>query len=113
MKPDSNYHYDGSKISYTPPPAGTDRFYKDSDTGEKDLAFNIDIERYEILSRCVESRSRTLGSVTGHVSGFYDIDLHDKFKFGSKSYDHSRQFKSNIISEWPYWNLFMMNCMIK
>jgi len=113
LKPDNNYHYIGNEVSYTPPPAGTDRFFKDIGNGEKDLTFNIELERYEILSRCVESRSKTLGSVSGHVSGFYDIDLNDKFEFGSKDYDHSRQFMSNIIREWPYWNLFMTNCMLK
>lgn len=104
LKPDLNYHYtegDASVDTYNT--GGGDRFYYDSlvPLDERDLVFQAD--RYEIFARCAESRARALGR-EGTVSGFGIFRNLQLWGYDGQHYSHSREFRSNIVTEWPFWS---------
>lgn len=103
MKPDINYHYtEGDANVDTYAPTSGDRFYYDSllPLDERTMVFPAD--RFEIFARSAESRSRALGRIDS-VTGFgHHQDLQD-FGYDGAHYSHSREFRSNIVAEWPFW----------
>jgi len=103
MKPDMNYYYtEGDANVDTYAPASGDRFYYDSllPFDERTMVFPAD--RFEIFARSAESRSRALGREDS-VAGFGPHqDLQD-FGYDGAHYSHSREFRSNIVAEWPFW----------
>jgi len=114
LKPDDSlaYFYTGSSAEYSPPPQGSDRFYHVDllPYNEKELLFEED--RYKIFAFCAESYSKALGATTGRTSsyvkvlGFNDFDLehNELLSYDDLHYSHSREFRSNIVKEWMYWN---------
>ncbi len=112
-KPDLHYHYHdkvGGLNTYEPntgDPKQGDRFYYDSLIwgDERTLSFEAGDERFIIMSRCAESRSLSLGQVTISPSGFHSsFDLeHSGLEYESDMYSHAREFRSDVIAEWPFW----------
>lgn len=104
LKPDLNYHYtEGDANVDTYNTGGGDRFYYDSlvPLDERDLVFQAD--RYEIFARCAESRARALGR-EGTVAGFGIFRNLQLWGYDGQHYSHSREFRSNIVAEWPFWS---------
>jgi len=65
-------------------------------------------DTYRIFSFCARSRSLALGAVDTPVDGFpVETNLKD-FGFDWQHYSHSKEFRSNIVDEEPYW----MNAII-
>lgn len=109
-KPDLNYHYaDGDSNLNTYEPSAGDRFYYDSllPLDERDMTFPDN--RYEIFARCAESRSRALGR-EGAVAGFAATRNLQVWGYDGAHYSHSRQFRSNVVAEWPFWNAVVLDC---
>jgi len=115
-KPNTEYGYRGSIASYSPYPDGEDSFYKSIYTYpgyiESELDIKERLERYEIFSFIAESRARALGALFTDPPGFLGFSLFYDLEYGDTRYDHSRQFFSNIIDEWGYWEKFMGDCKI-
>lgn len=104
LKPDLNYHYtEGDANVDTYNTGGGDRFYYDSPVplDERDMVFQAD--RYEIFARCAESRARALGR-EGTVAGFGIFRNLQLWGYDGQHYSHSREFRSNIVTEWPFWS---------
>lgn len=60
-------------------------------------------DRFEIFSRCAQSRSTALGA-TSEVIQFNGFDLSkEPIWYDSWHYSHSREFRSNIIAERDFW----------
>ncbi|NOY74824.1 MAG: alpha/beta hydrolase [Kiritimatiellaeota bacterium] len=60
--------------------------------------------RYEIFSWCLPTWSNPLGMEK--VDFTTNINLTSSpYNYPSNHYAHSRQFRSNIADEWPYWNV--------
>lgn len=103
MKPDLNYDYhegDADVDSYAP--GLGDRFYYDSVLPYDERTLTFPADRFEIFARCAESRSQALGRVSS-VSGFSRCQNLEDYGYDHQHYSHSRQFRSNIVDEWPYW----------
>ncbi|MBN1865446.1 MAG: hypothetical protein JW808_11140, partial [Victivallales bacterium] len=105
-KPSSGYRYEGNANHYDPDRDPVpDRFVHRTGGGfrgrERILRFHID--RYEIFSQVLQSRSRALGTYDT-ISGFKEIHDLQGWGFDDAHYSHSRQFRSNIAREWPLWN---------
>ena len=104
MKPDLSYWYSGSTTNYNP--GAGDRFYYDNVLIPfDDRTLNFPTNRFEIFAFDAESRSQPLGAVGGHVSPFStEVNLESSpYNFDSAHYSHSREFRSNIVRERPYW----------
>ncbi|MBU0673009.1 MAG: alpha/beta hydrolase [Proteobacteria bacterium] len=76
---------------------------------KQELDFTKKEERYQIFSYIAESRVKPLGAmaVGGGFSG-KNINLKKEFNFTKRHYSHSRQFRSNLVTERNYW-LKVMN----
>lgn len=102
FKPDnfSNYYYEGSSDTYTP---YADLLYKGYAADRIDLLFPND--KYEIFGRILQSRVKALGASMRSIIGFEggrDLSA-DEYAFDDTHYSHSRQFRSYIANEQPYW----------
>ncbi|MDI6809904.1 MAG: alpha/beta hydrolase, partial [Candidatus Eisenbacteria bacterium] len=103
MKPDLNYWYtegDSNVDSYAP--ASGDRFYYDSLLPFDERTMTIPDDRFETFARIVESRSRALGSEPS-VNGFGTARDLRNWGYNNQHYSHSREFRSNIVDERPFW----------
>jgi hypothetical protein len=106
LKPDGffSYFYDGAIDEYV---QGRDRFFKienPNSSTPRDLILEQD--RYEIFAFCAESRSKALGAIVGEnrFADFNDFNLQNApLNYNNKHYSHSKQFRSNIINQWPFW----------
>lgn len=74
---------------------------------ERDLFFPLD--RYTIFAYAAESRSRALGAVEIPTSNIFtnQVNLQESFGYDEQLYSHSRQFRSNVVDEWGYWQAVM------
>jgi hypothetical protein len=115
-KPDSLYGfgYRGSldAISYLD---GGGRFYRSFHQGQRHLRqiltlYPDEIQRYQIFAYCAESRSKALGQTTGEVTGFTSWDLKTNMGYNNKHYSHSREFRSNVGMEAPFWEKVRKDC---
>jgi hypothetical protein len=106
MKPDVNYwNTDGDSNTDSYAPASGDRFYYDSLLPFDERTMVIPADRFEIFARIVESRSRALGQESA-VSGFGTARNLQTWGYNDQHYSHSREFRSNVADEWPFWNAF-------
>jgi hypothetical protein len=99
------YDYDRNLDTYYPNdsfPSEGDVFSYRYDAGPPHRLLVFDRDKYEIFSRCLVSRSRALGSYPV-INGFRIIQNLSVWGYDKKPYDHSRQFRSNIAREWPFW----------
>jgi hypothetical protein len=109
-KPDLLFDYtegDANVDTYYPP--GGDRFwYVGLFPGdERTLTFPDD--RFEIFAFCAESRSRALGREPS-VAGFDLARNLGTFGYDDSHWAHSREFRSNIVAEKPFWKSVRVNC---
>jgi hypothetical protein len=123
LKPDTaqNYHYTGDIDDYMAYPNNSRFYYNNILKPNDDRDLRFDNERYEIFAFCAESRSRALGAV--EKIGLFkdeterskkDFNLGEKgLKYDKEHYSHSRQFRSDIVSEWSYWSKFYTDCSLK
>lgn len=81
-----------------------DRFYRDGNT----LRLTQETERFMIFSHAAESRSRALGQIP--KSGFENWDLKADMHYDARHYSHSREFRSNVVDEWGFWNKVFDAC---
>ncbi|PLX77866.1 MAG: hypothetical protein C0614_09290 [Desulfuromonas sp.] len=124
-KPDGllRYDYEGSLDSYAPNSAEVGFYQLLSFNQEEQWidwkrVLNFVEHDYEIYAFGAESRSRALGAVDP-VNGFV-LDTESIETKGSRDlamygfdrfhYSHSRQFRSNIVDENPYWRAFVHDC---
>ena len=124
MKPDAKvntlneplrpaYGYkDGDKNRDSYDPAHGDMFYwmpLDEDPPVPRYPLPFPDQRYLIFARCAESRSKALGKCgnapdVDSIHGFsYYHDLR-KWEYDAKHYSHSREFRSDIATEWRFWS---------
>ena len=67
-------------------------------------------DTYEILSYAAEAWGKPLGIVPS-ANGFTDnVDLNALVQYNALHYSHSRQFRSNIVAEWKYWEKVLGKC---
>ena len=71
---------------------------------QKDTKLNLPEDRYRIFSYCAESRSNALGAIEIKVNGFDEKFILQALGYDSQHYSHSRQFRSTIVDEFPYWD---------
>ncbi|MEI7946967.1 MAG: putative Ig domain-containing protein [bacterium] len=100
---DYGFGYVGSKYSYQP---GWDIFYRGNI--DKALYVSSDKERFQIFSYIVESRSCALGQIA--KTGFNNWNLKDAMGYDGRHYSHSREFRSDIVSEWKFWEKVSACC---
>lgn len=111
LKPDTTfgYHYSGDVEHYDPE---SDRFYwQNVDWPYNSRTLYFPADRYEIFARIAQSRSTALGAALMPANGIFanQRDLHELLGYDKKHYSHSRQFRSNVIDEWNYWEAVMMD----
>ena len=90
------FDYAGSSDSYD---EHTDHFRRQLEP----LSIGDETQRRQILAYCAQSQFKALG--TQAVSGgFKNINIQEKpYSFTRFRYSHSRQFRSNLVAEYPYW----------
>lgn len=101
------FDYEGSETNYS---ETVDHFYRWLNPDHDNLTVTVERQRYEIFSYCAESRVRALGAIsaTGWDGNF---NLHDPpLNYDDEHYSHSREFRSNIVDERPYWKQVMADC---
>ena len=111
MKPDLSHHYnEGDANVDTYITNLGDRFYYDNYVvpfDERTLTFPDN--RFEIYAYAAESRTFAIG--TDPVFGFGMFNLRSApLSYNDAHYCHSRQFRSNIVDEKPYWAQVMADC---
>ena len=105
--------YLGSIASYTPPSEGGTDYFLTCPTCPRDLSnpitpLSFPQDRHEIFAYIVETRSFPLGAVNLPVFGFTSsFDLRSSLNYDVSPYSHSKQFRSNLPSEWNYWKRFI------
>ncbi len=111
-KPDLGFGYDGDKETYSELASPASQF-KD---GNMTLSFGYShtsgnlANTYRIFSFIARARAKPLGTL-GSVSGFSSFNLQvNNLGYDDSHYSHSRQFRSNIVAEHPYWNNVMTIC---
>ena len=83
-----------------------DQFYRDPPLADREVQKIGDAhlpDRFRIFAYCVESRNKAMGRV-GAFNPFDGFDLQaNELNYTDKHYSHSREFRSNIVAEWAYW----------
>ena len=65
--------------------------------------YRLPEDTFKIFSFCARSRSLALGAVETPINGLEgETNLQD-FGFNDKHYSHSKEFRSNIVDERPFW----------
>jgi len=113
-KPDDGtgygFGYGGGLDLYDETATATNRFYRWWLTIEGlEISPSTDLrERYQVFSYDVESRSKALGQASNSGFGYDNFNL----GAGPLGYGmaHSRQFRSNIIEQKPYYDKVMQDC---
>ena len=111
FKPDSLYSfgYSGSldALEYLD---GNGEFYRNPLLGARETLalYSGETQRHRIFAYCAESRSVALGQTTALPAGFTENwDLQGVMGMDDSHYSHSREFRSNVARESPYWwNVF-------
>ena len=97
------YHYsdmDGNINTYRPQeldPYSGDCFYQNN------RVLTLPSDKFKIFARCVQSRSYALGALET-VKGFLGVDLASTFHYDDQHYSHSKEFRSNVGAEKPFWS---------
>jgi len=67
--------------------------------------------RYEVFSYCAESRAQALGRAPNLAFAHTNRNLYDSpLEYDGRHYSHSREFRSNIIQENPYYENVFEDC---
>jgi hypothetical protein len=72
------------------------------------LRLGTKMDRFQIFSYIVESRSCALGQV--QLGKFNNWNLEVDQGYDDRHYSHSREFRSNIIDESIFWNKVIEDC---
>jgi len=112
-RPDLSYWYAGPRDTYDTSAQSTpSRFYYDVvpyvPPAPRDMVFANDT--FEIFSYAAEARGSALG-VQSAMDDFSTFNLRGApLNYDQAHYSHSRQFRSNIVDEWEYWNTVKQDC---
>ena len=69
-------------------------------------------DSYEIFSFCAQSRNSALGAAEVTLGGMATSLNLENFGFNNEKSSHSRQFRSNVVAEQPYWQRFVTDTEI-
>ena len=96
LKPNIGWYYDTSDS----------RWYRDDAIWPlPDTALFLPTDRYEILARIAEARSRALGAegnTGGAINGSVDLNV-GSFGYGLERHEHSAQFRSINMRRYSFW----------
>ena len=114
-KPDDGmwyrFRYGGSVDSYNENAPANQRFNRGIPAVGLDIIPEDDRrDRYAVFSYAVESRSRALGQVTNPVFQVRQNLQNPPLDYDNRHYSHSKQFRSNIIAQWRFYELFRTDC---
>jgi len=121
IKPFHDFDYadkDGNPYQFNQ--AGGDKFFRtdmitdsngDASFEDVDLDIGNDRDKYSIFSYIAESKVMALGTQAVSSGLALNRDLTD-WNFGDGHYSHSRQFRSNIVSEKAYWEQVIKDCKL-
>ena len=114
VKPDGNadyyFSYSGNESYYS---EGVDHFFGGPNIEEEPLSLTVERERYMTFAYAAESRSRALGQTEN--LRFRGWNLEKPVSLGGMGYSrhhysHSREYRSNIVEEWIYWQKVKETC---
>lgn len=98
------FDYEGNKDFYQE--NNGDKFFYEPQGIEARLTISSgspQSDKYKIFAYIAESRVKALGTqIIGTIPSRSNINL-ENYGFDSKHYSHSKQFRSNIVSERNYW----------
>ena len=129
MRPDYDYNYEGNSVVYNESPSNgmtPSRFYKSSGsvlpTGQTDLKFPIPqddhqvpnlSDTHEIFAYAAHAWGEPIGMLSS-VPDFTSFCLQGGLlNYNERHYSHSRQFRSNISAELPYWKQVLISCNLQ
>lgn len=113
MTPTPDYHYEGPVDTYDTSAQPTpSRFYYDVvpyvPPAPRNMVFTDDT--FEIFSYVAEARGSALGVQT-NMNDFTTFNLRAApLNYDQRHYSHSRQLRSNIVDEKPYWATVKQDC---
>lgn len=115
LKPDGLtpylFGYRGSTDRYR---EGLDQFARGATVDPYEVLSVADArQRYMIFSYCAESRSRALGQAESSMFAGWHLRLPTQqggMGYDWQHYSHSRQFRSTIADEWPFWSRVFKDC---
>ena len=117
-RPDGSlgYGYQGEISKYPPSPPAIGFFRNVSNEnlglGTTMAQMSFPENRYEIFSFCAQSRNYALGASNVTHNGMATaVDL-SNFGFDREKSAHSRQFRSNVVAEQPYWQQFVRDTAV-
>ena len=90
---------------------GVDLFYRvEPYLPEFNPDLTVETQRHMVFAYCAESRSKALGQAKLGVAGFTGFDLNATLKHDKTHYSHSREFRSNVAAEEPFWKRVFVDC---
>jgi len=108
-KPDNltgyRFRYEGAKDSYY---EGVDHFFGGPNTDTTPLVVTDQTQRRMIFAYAMESRSKALGQTAN--GDFNNWNLKTAMGYDKQHYSHSREFRSDIISEHTFWETVFTTC---
>ena len=88
------------------PGAGDKFVLRNSPRGPIERTLSLPQSTFEVFARCAQARSKALGQERS-VSGFGTCRDLQEWGYDTKRYSHSREFKSNVADEDPFWSAFI------
>ena len=123
LRPDIMYDYHGKKDEYDETlPENPSYFYHGATaspdnklhfpTPTIDHGISDTMDTYAIFSYAAEAWGEPIGSLD--MSGIFqdNINLENLLGYDDNHYSHSRQFRSNIIAEKPYWQKIFLDYIL-
>jgi len=114
VKPDGNagylFSYSGSESGYS---EGLDHFFGGPNIEGEPLSLTVERERHMIFAYAAESRSRALGQSENGMFEDWDLQLSLQdggMGYNTSHYSHSREYRSNIVAEFGYWQKVKTSC---
>jgi hypothetical protein len=114
-RPDDSlgYGYQGSTATYPPAEPAVGFYRSVAVGGDEPGAFMLSplgfpADRLEIFSFCAQSRACALGASSTLPVAMAGVDL-AAFGYDREKSSHSRQFRSNVATEQPYWQQFVQD----
>lgn len=99
----------GNNYDYDDTPDGP-VFYSKSSWPTPNLVLPFYEHQNTIFAYVVRSRTRAIGAETVEVPLFNKHYNLFGWDYDDAHYSHSRQFRSNIVDEWPYWKAVIESC---
>jgi len=118
-KPDDiigyGFRYGGNTNSYNDSADMTNRFYRVPRIGATE-SFQVGTtnlqERYAVFAYCLQSWCMPLGQAVNQAFSGTNLDLEadSLLKYDNEYYSHSKEFRSNIIDQEPYYEHIITDC---